>query len=76
MHSYDAVLYGEKLEGYEELYEIGIKINNELAEKPKIPTREKINQGKQVELKRNREVKKDNTRLKTNKREWWEKSAI
>jgi RHS repeat-associated protein len=65
----DAVLYGEKHEGYEELYEIGIKIYNELAERPKIPTREQINQGKQVELKRNREVKKDNTRVKTNKRE-------
>ncbi|SNZ01686.1 hypothetical protein [Flagellimonas pacifica] len=65
----NAVLYGEKYEGYEELYEIGIKIYNELAEKPKLPTREQINQEKQVELKRNKEVKKDNTRVKTNKRE-------
>ena len=61
----NSILYGEKVDGYEEQYNIGIKIYNEIAKKMfKIPSNEDIKKHNEDEFKDNTEMKKDNTSTK------------
>jgi hypothetical protein len=60
----NAVLYGLKVEGYEEQYNIGIKIYNEFAKKLYIPTEAEFKKLEGIELKEINEVIIDNTKVK------------
>tara|TARA_Y100001001_G_scaffold164404_1_gene196427 strand:+ start:2471 stop:3217 length:747 start_codon:yes stop_codon:yes gene_type:complete len=61
----NTILYGEKVEDYEDLYEMGMKIYNEIAKKPEIPNREQLKTMADDKTREVLEVKKDNIQSKS-----------